>query len=138
MDFKKLSAFIIGFGAFLFASGALWYLSNLPLAESRSSFDPDRSDANLFRSAERGDAMGTMFFGAIVAFAGVAVRASAKTSASESAAPPEPPPTTAINPADVLCPFCLKPLERHTLQARCPHCFRQLPPPPPSKSPQSN
>jgi hypothetical protein len=24
------------------------------------------------------------------------------------------------------------------LQARCPHCFRQLPPPPPSKSPQSN
>jgi hypothetical protein len=138
MDFKKLSRFVIGFGAFLFGVGALWYLSNLPVDEiKRSGFlagfpDPGMSDENLLRSMERGSATWTMVWGAIIVFAGFAVGASTKMpTALESAdTSPEATSTTAINLSDALCPFCSKPLEQRTWQKYCPYCFQKLPPAP--------
>src|SRR2546425_6572028 len=94
MDFKKLSVYVIGFGVALFAIGAIWFLSNLPVdatqyqdsnatgwAAVTQGFGAgiQAHDENMKRADARGSATWTIIFGAIIGLAGVAVRRSAKT-----------------------------------------------------------
>jgi hypothetical protein len=79
MDFKKLSLFIIGVGVVVFALGAIWYLTNMPV-QNPGGFRGliEAHDENLRRSAQTSSANWTMVFGAIAALAGIGIRASAK------------------------------------------------------------
>ncbi|HKZ77130.1 MAG TPA: hypothetical protein VJ124_02320 [Pyrinomonadaceae bacterium] len=81
MDFRKLSLFIIAFGAVVFALGAIWYLTNMPAEHGVDNGNVFANliavhDENLRLSAQRSSANWTMGFGAIAALAGIAMRAS--------------------------------------------------------------
>ena len=145
MDLKKLSRFVIGFGAALFAIGAIWFLSNLPVKASQyqdrnatgwasvtQSFGASIAahDENMKRQAARGSATWTMIFGVIVGLAGFAVWSSAKKNADTQAnefSGNDVAKSESKDPTAVPCPFCSKPLERGTWQTYCTHCFHHLP-----------
>ena len=85
MDFRKLSTFILAFGIALFAFGAFQYASNRPV-NMKETDNPFQDMANAFssigknigRAEKREDARTMMIAGGVIAFAGVAVRYSAK------------------------------------------------------------
>src|SRR6266496_4556416 len=140
MDFKKLGKFIMGFGAVVFAVGAIWYLTNLPVERVDNNGNIFENviaahDENLGRSAERSSSGWTMAFGAIIAFVGIAIRASCydamkavEVGQQVSVQLDNAPYSTSSLPESVPCPFCSKPLERATWQTYCIHCYQHLPP----------
>lgn len=85
MDFRKLSSFILAFGIAVFAYGAFEYMSNRPVSVKESD-NPIEDMAHAFssigknigRAEKRDEAKTLMIAGGVIAFAGMAVRASSK------------------------------------------------------------
>ncbi len=83
MDFRKLSAFILLFGAVVLAFGGYQYLTNQPVTvkESDNVFESLNKAVTAFgknvgRADKREESKTIMLIGGIILFAGIAIRVS--------------------------------------------------------------